>query len=119
MNHSVTILPAKQKALSTQEELRALELLSHGDPHKRQLLQTLRHADIKKLGLISGGALAALLLLNLGGRYQFYRGVVSTELKKQLSAVNQKLDRLQEENRTLREEVAQLRKESGEAPASK
>ena len=54
-------------------------------------VNTLRKLDVKKVGLI--------------------RGAVAAELKRQLAPLHRKLDQLQAENRMLRAELEQLKKE--------
>ena len=54
-------------------------------------VNTLRKLDVKKVGLIAGGTAA--------------------ELKRQLAPLHRKLDQLQAENRMLRAELEQLKKE--------
>ena len=95
----------------TPEELYALRLaVPAAAVGKRRALQALRGLDAKKVGLAVGGAMAVTALVNTAGRYQFYRRIVSGELKRQLAAVNKKLDALEEQNEALRAELAQLRK---------
>ena len=69
-------------------------------------VNTLRKLDVKKVGLIAGGTAAVLT-----GRYGIYRGAVAAELKRQLAPLHRKLDQLQAENRMLRAELEQLKKE--------
>ena len=67
-------------------------------------VNTLRKLDVKKVGLIAGGTAAVLTVVSVAGRYGIYRGAVAAEL-------NRKLDQLQAENRMLRAELEQLKKE--------
>ena len=95
----------------TPEELYALRLaVPAATVGKRRALQVLRGLDVKKVGLAVGGAVAVTALVNTAGRYQFYRRIVSGELKRQLSPVNKKLDALEQQNEALRAELTQLRK---------
>ena len=71
-------------------------------------VNTLRKLDVKKVGLIAGGTAA---VLTVAGRYGIYRGAVAAELKRQLAPLHRKLDQLQAENRMLRAELEQLKKE--------
>ena len=94
----------------TPEELYALRrAVPAAAVGKRRALQALRGLDAKKVGLAIGGAMAVTALVNTAGRYQFYRRIVSGELKRQLAAVNKKLDALEQQNEALRAELAQLR----------
>lgn len=73
-------------------------------------VNTLRKLDVKKVGLIAGGTAAVLTVVSVAGRYGIYRGAVA-ELKRQLAPLHRKLDQLQAENRMLRAELEQLKKE--------
>ena len=74
-------------------------------------VNTLRKLDVKKVGLIAGGTAAVLTVVSVAGRYGIYRGAVAAELKRQLAPLHRKLDQLQAENRRLRAELEQLKKE--------
>lgn len=63
------------------------------------------------MGLIAGGTAAVLTVVSVAGRYGIYRGAVAAELKRQLAPLHRKLDQLQAENRMLRTELEQLKKE--------
>ena len=67
-------------------------------------VNTLRKLDVKKVGLIAGGTAAVLTVVSVAGRYGIYRGAVAAELKRQLAP-------LHAENRMLRAELEQLKKE--------
>ena len=67
-------------------------------------VNTLCKLDVKKVGLIAGGTAAVLTVVSVAGRYGIYRGAVAAEL-------HRKLDQLQAENRMLRAELEQLKKE--------
>ena len=51
---------------------------------------------------------AARSAVSLTGRYTFYKGIVSGELKRQLAPVNKKLDELKAQNAELKAEVERL-----------
>lgn len=89
------------------QRLRVLTSPHPAKKERRQTLEALRRVDVnvKKLALLSCGAAAAVSLVGLAGRYTFYRGVMSAELKRQLAAVNKKLDLLAEQNEQLRAEL--------------
>ena len=74
-------------------------------------VNTLRKLDVKKVGLIAGGTAAVLTVVSVAGRYGIYRGAVAAEQKRQLAPLHRKLDQLQAENRMLRAELEQLKKE--------
>ncbi|MBR0353736.1 MAG: hypothetical protein IJK35_00020 [Oscillospiraceae bacterium] len=66
------------------------------------VVQALPLKNIKKLGLLAGGALLGLTAVNSALRTQSMRLAVSRELKKQLKPIHEKLDRLEKENEELR-----------------
>ncbi len=90
------------------EDLSPLELLQTGKLNKRNVLRLMRKVDIKKVGLAAGGAAVVLSAVSLTGRYTFYKGIVSGELRRQLTPVNKKLDELKAQNAELRAEVERL-----------
>ena len=96
------------------EDLSPLELLQTGKLNKRNVLRLMRKVDIKKVGLAAGGAAVVLSAVSLTGRYTFYKGIVSGELRRQLTPVNKKLDELKAQNAELRAEVERLQAQQAE-----
>lgn len=90
------------------EDISPLELLQPGKLNKRTVMRLLRKVDIKKIGIAAGGAAVVLSAVSLTGRYTFYKGIVSGELKRQLAPVNKKLDELKAQNAELKSEVERL-----------
>lgn len=90
------------------EDISPLELLQPGKLNKRTVMRLLRKVDIKKVGIAAGGAAVVLSAVSLTGRYTFYKGIVSSELKRQLAPVNKKLDELKAQNAELKAEVERL-----------
>ena len=90
------------------EDISPLELLQPGKLNNRTDLRPLRQVDIKKIGIAAGGAAVVLSAVSLTGRYTFYKGIVSGELKRQLAPVNKKLDELKAQNAELKDEVERL-----------
>lgn len=90
------------------EDISPLELLQPGKLNKRTVMRLLRKVDIKKIGIAAGGAAVVLSAVSLTGRYTFYKGIVSVELKRQLAPVNKKLDELKAQNAELKAEVERL-----------
>lgn len=90
------------------EDISPLELLQPGKLNKRTVMHLLRKVDVKKVGISAGGAAVVLSAVSLTGRYTFYKGIVSSELKRQLSPVNKKLDELKAQNAELKAEVERL-----------
>lgn len=87
------------------EDMQVLELVRTGKLNKNAALQLLRRVDLKKAGIVAGGALTALFAVNIIGQYRFYRGIVAKELRRQLAPLERKLDELQQENEKLRAEL--------------
>lgn len=90
------------------EDLSPLEILQTGKINKRTVMHLMRKVDIKKVGIAAGGAAVVLSAVSLTGRYTFYKGIVSGELKRQLAPVNKKLDELKAQNAELRAEIERL-----------
>lgn len=90
------------------EDISPLELLQPGKLNKRTVMHLLRKVDVKKVGIAAGGAAVVLSAVSLTGRYTFYNGIVSGELKRQLAPVNKKLDELKAQNAELKAEVERL-----------
>lgn len=90
------------------EDISPLELLQPGKLNKRTVMHLLRKVDIKKIGIAAGGAAVVLSAVSLTGRYTFYKGIISGELKRQLAPVNKKLDELKAQNAELKAEVERL-----------
>jgi|GEM_PF-534823 len=87
---------------------KARELLQPGKLNKRNVMRLMRRVDIKKVGVVAGGAAAVLSVMSLTGRYTFYKSIVAGELKRQLAPVNKKLDELKAQNAELKAEVERL-----------
>lgn len=79
-----------------------------GKLNKRTVMHLLRKVNVKKVGIAAGGAAVVLSAVSLTGRYTFYKGIVSGELKRQLAPVNKKLDELKAQNAELKAEVERL-----------
>ena len=93
------------------EDMQVLELVRTGKLNKNAALQLLRRVDLKKAGIVAGGALTALFAVNIIGQYRFYRGIVAKELRRQLAPLERKLDELQQENEKLRAELTRQKPE--------
>lgn len=68
--------------------------------------------QIKKYGLLAGGALLGLSAIGSTARTASYRMAVSRELKKQLKPIHEKLDKLEKENAELKAELEKERKKN-------
>ena len=84
------------------EDISPLELLQPGKLNKRTVMHLLRKVDVKKVGIAAGGAAVVLSAVSHAGRYAVYKGIVSSELKRQLSPLNKKLDELKAQNAELK-----------------
>ena len=98
-------------------DISPLELLQPGKLNKRNIMHLMRRVDIKKVGIVAGGAAAVLSVMSLTGRYTFYKGIVSGELKRQLAPVNKKLDELKAQNAELKAQNAELKAQNAELKA--
>ena len=96
---------------ANQEKTNALSLAAPKGIAGRAAMQAIKNIDAKKAVTVAGGAVLAASVISLAGKYRFYKGIVAGELKKQLSAVNKKLDALQKQNEELHEEIAELKAE--------
>ena len=96
------------------EDISPLDLLQPGKLNKRNVMRLMRKVDIKKVGVVAGGAAAVLSVMSLTGRYTFYKGIVAGELKRQLTPVNKKLDELKAQNAKLKAEVERLQAQQEE-----
>lgn len=110
INTKKKIVSEQNRIPAASEELKVLSVALPGKKGVNKALQRLRKVDVKKACVISGGAIVALSAVSLTGRYTFYRGIVSGELKKQLATVNRKLDDLKEQNEALQAEISELKK---------
>ena len=111
---------AKREAQESKqsEELGALEILAGGKLNKRTVIQLARKVDLKKVGAVAGGAAVVLSVASLTGKYGFYKGIVSGELKHQLAPVNKKLDELKAQNAELKAEIERLQAQQQPAEAA-
>lgn len=96
------------------EDVTALELLQPGMLNKRTVVQVMRKVDLKKVGIVAGGAAVVMSAVSLTGRYTFYKGIVSSELKRQLAPVNKKLDELKAQNEALKKELDEMKAQNEE-----
>ena len=61
---------------------------------KNKSHHVLRKSDMKKIGLIAGGAFVALTALNVYSHYKLHQKIADRKLKKQLAPLNAQLDEL-------------------------
>lgn len=96
------------------EEVTALELLQSGKLNKCAVIQVMRKVDLKKVGIVAGGAAVVMSAVSLTGKYSFYKGIVSSELKRQLAPMNKKLDELKAQNEALKKELDEIKAQNEE-----
>lgn len=84
------------------------ELLRSAKPGGYKLIQLARKVNMKKLGVAAGTAAVIASAASVAGRYRFYRSITASELKKQLGALNKKLDELQAQNAAIQAELERL-----------
>lgn len=101
------------------EDMNALELLQSGKLNKRSVMHLMRKVDIKKVGAAACGAAVVFSAVSLTGRYTFYKGIVSGELKHQLAPLNKKLDELKMQNEELKAEVERLQAQQSDEKEDK
>ena len=76
---------------------------------KNKSHHVLRKSDMKKVGLIAGGAFVALTALNVYSHYKVHQAIADRKVKKQLVPMQEQLSRLLEENTQLRQELNELK----------
>ena len=91
-----------QKKLGTDDPA-VVEITRGG---KNRSHHVLRRSDMKKVGLIAGGAFVALTALNVYSHYKLHQKIADRKLKKQLAPLNAQLDELRTENEALRQALA-------------
>ena len=79
-----------QKKLGTDDPA-VVEITRGG---KNRSHHVLRRSDMKKVGLIAGGAFVALTALNVYSHYKLHQKIADRKLKKQLAPLNAQLDEL-------------------------
>ena len=94
-----------QKKLGTDDPA-VVEITRGG---KNRSHHVLRRSDMKKVGLIAGGAFVALTALNVYSHYKLHQKIADRKLKKQLAPLNAQLDELRTENEALRQALAELK----------
>lgn len=94
-----------QKKLGTDDPA-VVEITRGG---KNRSHHVLRRSDMKKVGLIAGGAFIALTALNVYSHYKLHQKIADRKLKKQLAPLNAQLDELRTENEALRQALAELK----------
>ena len=96
----------KEAICSKSENPPIVEIVRGGRHGSRHVL---RKSDMKKVGLIAGGAFVALTALNVYSHYKLHQAIADRKVKKQLVPMQKQLSRLLEENTQLRQELTELK----------
>ena len=96
----------KETICSKSENPPIVEIVRGGRHGSRHVL---RKSDMKKVGLIAGGAFVALTALNVYSHYKLHQAIADHKVKKQLVPMQEQLSRLLEENTQLRQELTELK----------
>ena len=102
-----------KEAICSKSENPPIVEIARGGRHGTRYV--LRKSDMKKVGLIAGGAFVALTALNVYSHYKLHQAIADRKVKKQLVPMQEQLSRLLEENTQLRQELTEL-KDSQPAP---
>ena len=70
---------------------------------KNKSHHVLRKSDMKKVGLIAGGAFVALTALNVYSHYKVHQAIADRKVKKQLEPMRAELEELRTQNEALRQ----------------
>ena len=87
---------------------------------KNKSHHVLRKSDMKKVGLIAGGAFVALTALNVYSHYKLHQAIADRKVKKQLEPMRAELEELRTQNEALRQALAEIKPRQPEpAPETK
>ena len=84
---------------------------------KNRSHHVLRRSDMKKVGLIAGGAFVALTALNVYSHYKVHQAIADRKVKKQLEPMRAELEELRTQNEALRQALAEIKPRQPEAAA--
>ena len=96
-----------KEAICSKSENPPIVEIARGGRHGSRYV--LRKSDMKKVGLIAGGAFVALTALNVYSHYKMHQAIAVRKVKKQLVPMQEQLSRLLEENTQLRQELTELK----------
>ena len=102
-----------QKKLGTDDPA-VVEITRGG---KNRSHHVLRRSDMKKVGLIAGGAFVALTAPNVYSHYKVHQAIADRKVKKQLAPLREELEELRTENEALRQALAEIKPRQPEAAA--
>ena len=75
---------------------------------KNKSHHVLRKSDMKKVGLIAGGAFVVLTALNVYSHYKVHQAITDRKVKKQLEPMRAELEELRTQNEALRQALAEI-----------
>ena len=105
-----------QKKLGTDDPA-AVEISRGG---KNRSHHVLRRTDMKKVGLLAGGAFNALTALNVYSHYKPHQAIADRKVKKQLEPMRAELEELRTQNEALRQALAEIKpRQPDPAPETK
>ena len=76
---------------------------------KNKSHHVLRKSDMKKVGLIAGGAFVVLTALNVYSHYKVHQAITDRKVKKQLEPMRAELEELRTQNEALRQALAEIK----------
>ena len=86
---------------------------------KNKSHHVLRKSDMKKVGLIAGGAFVALTALNVYSHYKVHQAIADRKVKKQLApAARRAWKNSAQQNEALRQALAEIKPRQPEAAAA-
>lgn len=96
-----------KEAICSKSENPPIVEIARGGRHGSRYV--LRKSDMKKVGLIAGGAFVALTALNVYSHYKLHQAIADRKVKKQLAPLREELDALRTENEALRQALAEIK----------
>ena len=102
-----------QKKLGTDDPA-VVEITRGG---KNRSHHVLRRSDMKKVGLIAGGAFIVLTALNVYSHYKLHQAIADRKVKKQLEPMRAELEELRTQNEALRQALAEIKPRQQETAA--
>lgn len=118
MNCKVKQCCAALAARKLAERDPAIVEITRGGKNKSH--HVLRKSDMKKVGLIAGGAFIALTALNAYSHYKLHQAIADRKVKKQLEPMRAELEELRTQNEALRQALAEIKPRQPEpAPETK
>lgn len=111
MKNPLALVKAPKKALAARASQALLEQLPVDEKKLRRAAALLEPKNLKRLGIVAVGGTAALSLTGSLIQSRLYRAALARELKRQLAPIHKKLDALEQQNKELKAQNEQLRKE--------